>query len=102
MRHLQELHAKYAGKGLVVLGINSADERAIARQLLKENGVQFPNILDTSMDAWRAIAQYETFRGWSAVPMTYLIDRDGKVMDAWYGFDKKKTEAAFKKLRLDK
>jgi len=101
MCHLQELYAKYASKGLVVLGINSADDQAIAKQMLEENGVQFPNILDTSEDAWKAIQQYETFPGWSAVPMTYLIDRDGKVMDAWYGFDKKKTEEAFKRLQLD-
>ena len=23
----------------------------------------------------------------SAVPMTYVIGRDGKVVDAWYGYD---------------
>jgi peroxiredoxin len=101
MCHLQELHAKYASEGVVVLGINCADDQTIARQLLAENGVQFPNILDTSDDAWKALMQYETIAGWSSVPMTYLIDRDGKVMDAWYGFDKKRSEEAFKKLKLD-
>ena len=44
--------------------------------------------------------RYRRWSGWSAVPMTYLIDRDGKVMDAWYGFDRKKAEEAFHKLEL--
>ena len=24
----------------------------------------------------------------SGVPMNYIIDRDGKVVDAWYGYEK--------------
>ena len=31
-----------------------------------------------------------------------FIDREGMVMDAWYGYDKKKTEEAVKELKLDK
>ena len=99
MCHLQELYAKYASKGLVVLGINSADDKAIAQQLLDENGVQFPNILDTSDTANRAVSQYETL-GMSAVPMTYVINREGKVVDAWYGYEKDRTQRALKKLGL--
>ena len=35
-----------------------------------------------------------------AVPMTYIIGRDGKVVDAWYGYDKDRTQSALKKLGL--
>ncbi len=45
------------------------------------------------------MAQYETL-GMSAVPMTYIIGRDGKVVDAWYGYDKDRTQKTLKKLGL--
>ena len=34
------------------------------------------------------------------LPMTYIIGRDGKVVDAWYGYDKARTQKALKKLGL--
>jgi peroxiredoxin len=91
----------YKGKGLVVLGVNNADDRKIALDYLKENQVTFPNVLDTSEAAIRTMMQYETL-GMSAVPMTYVIDREGKVVMAWYGFEKDEAEIgkALKKLGL--
>ena len=100
MSHLQELYAKYGDKGLVVLGVNTADVKEIAVKLLEEDGVSFPNILDTTAEANNAMRKYETLH-MSGVPMTYLIDREGKVMDAWYGFSKRKMEEAVKKLKLN-
>jgi peroxiredoxin len=81
-----------------VLGINVADDRALALEYLKANRVTFPNVLDTSEAAWRAVTQYETLRGMSAVPMTYVIDREGKVAAAWYDFDKAEAAKVLKKL----
>jgi peroxiredoxin len=91
----------YKGKGLVVLGVNNADDRKIALDYLKENQVTFPNVLDSSEAAIRTMMQYETL-GMSAVPMTYVIDREGKVVMAWYGFEKDEAEIgkALKKLGL--
>ncbi len=60
----------------------------------------FPNILDASKAANEAVSQYETLGGMSAVPMTYVIGRDGKVMDAWYGYEKERSERTIKKLGL--
>jgi len=82
---------------LVVLGVNNADDRKIALAYLKENQVTFPNALDASDAAIRAMGQYETL-GMSAVPMTYVIDREGKVVAAWYGFEKGDAEKASKEL----
>ena len=94
----------YKDKGLVVLGVNNADDRKIAVDYLKENGMTFPNVLDTSEAAWKVMGQYETL-GMSAVPMTYVIDREGKVVAAWYGFekdafDKAEAKKIFKQLGL--
>ena len=33
--------------------------------------------------------------------MTYVIDREGKVMAAWYGYNKEKTAEAVGKLKMD-
>jgi len=71
-------------RGLVVLGVNTADDRKIALEYLKANAVTFPNILDTSDTANRAVSQYETL-GMSAVPMTYVIDREGRVRQKHIG-----------------
>lgn len=82
-----------------MLGVNTADARQIALDYLKENHVTFPNVLDTSDAAVQAMRRYETL-GMSAVPMTYLIDREGKVVTAWYGYESNQPEEALKKLGL--
>jgi len=84
----------------VVLGVNPADDRKIALDYLKANHVTFPIILDTSPAAWRAMAQYETLAELGADPMTYVIGRDGKIVDAWYGYESARTQAAVRKLGL--
>jgi peroxiredoxin len=80
-----------------VIGVNTADDQTIAREFVKQNGLTYPIAVDGSDAANAALAKYETL-GMSAVPMTYLIDRDGKVLDAWYGFEPGRAEAALKKI----
>ena len=84
---------------MVVLGLNPSDDRRIALDYLKANQVTFPNILDTSSAGYKVLSQYETL-GMSAVPMTYVIDRGGKVVDAWYGYEADRTKKALRKLGL--
>ncbi len=85
---------------MVVLGVNVSDDRQIAMDYLKANKVTFPNILDTTPAGTKAMMRYETLGGMSAVPMTYLIDREGKVVEAWYGSGEDRAERALKKLGL--
>ena len=83
----------------MVLGVNTADDRTIALDYLKQNGVTFPNALDSAEAAGqRAMSQYETLTGMSAVPMTYLIDRNGKVVDAWYDYRQGRADKLLKQL----
>jgi hypothetical protein len=56
-------------------------------------------VLDTSPEAWEATAQFETLEGMTAVPLSYLIGKDGKILDAWYGYDKNKLRHVL--LQLD-
>jgi len=80
--------------------LNTADDRKIALDHMKANEVTFPNILDTSDAGYRAMSQYETLGGMSAVPMTYVIGRDGNVVDAWYGYERDGAPKHLKKLGL--
>ncbi len=102
MCHLQKLHEKYGGKGLVVLGFNCADEKKIAVEFLRENGATFPTILDSSEAATRVgFGDYRM----SGVPLNYILDAQHKVVDTWYGYEAghQRALAALKKagLKLD-
>jgi thiol-disulfide isomerase/thioredoxin len=96
MRHLQKLHEKYSGKDLVILGFNCSDDKKIALEFLGENGATFPTILDSSDAAIKV--DFSDYKG-SGVPLNYIIDRQGKVVDAWYGYEEghQRALAALKK-----
>ena len=85
MRHLQTLYEKFKDEELVILGFNCTDDRQIAVDFLRENSATFPNIIDSSDDAIGAgFVHYRM----SGVPLNYIIDRKGKVVDAWYGYER--------------
>jgi peroxiredoxin len=94
------LYEKYHSKGLVVLGVNVADSRKIALDYLQENKVTFPIILDISPAARTAMDQYLALPELGADPMTYVIGRDGQIVDGWLGYDSDRTKAAVEKLGL--
>ncbi|MCP4259631.1 MAG: redoxin domain-containing protein [Planctomycetes bacterium] len=98
MPHLQKLSEKYKDKGLVILGFNCADDKRIAWYFMRENSLTFPNILDSS-DASKKVI-FDGYRNRSGtVPLSYIIDTKGKVVDAWSGYEEnnKRALAALKK-----
>ena len=99
MRHLQKLHEKYNGKDLVILGLNCSDDKRIALEFLEENGATFPTILDSSDAAVKV--GFRDYKG-SGVPLNYIIDPQGKVVDTWYGYEQghQRALAALKKAGL--
>lgn len=100
MCHLQKLHEQYRDKGLVILGFNCSDDKKIALEFLRENKAAFPTILDSSEAATRV--GFDGFR-MSGVPLNYILDRQGKVVDTWYGYEEghKRALAALKKAGLE-
>ena len=94
------MYEKYHDQGLVILGVNVADDRKIALDYLKANHVTFPIILDSSPAAWKAMNHYLALPDLGADPMTYVIGRDGKLVDGWFGYDSDRIQAAVKKLGL--
>jgi len=99
MRHLQKFHEKYGDKGLVLLGLNSADDKQIALEFLQGTGATYPTILDTSRAAVRVmVLDYRT----DTVPTNYIIDREGKIVGGWFDNDEgfQRVLAALKKAGL--
>ncbi len=90
---------KYKDKGLVILGLNASDDKKIALELMRENGATFPNILDSSEAAEKV--SFQDYRG-SGVPLNYIIDREGKIVDAWYGYETghRRAKAALEKMGI--
>jgi peroxiredoxin/outer membrane lipoprotein-sorting protein len=102
--YLQTIHEKYKDKGLVVLGFNCSDDKKLAMEFLDEFNATYPNIIDTTKAAQDIFFhKYQTLQGISALPLNYLIDFKGQVVQAWYGYggDTDKTfEEALKKIGL--
>ena len=85
MCHLQEFYEQFQDKGVVVLGFNSSDNKQIALDFMHENGATFPCILDSSTEA--TMTHHQAY-GTSGVPTTYVIGRDGDIVDGWMGYRK--------------
>ncbi len=83
MPYLQSLYAKYKDQGLVVLAVDVLDDRAVTREYLRKQGITFPNILDDSPGANEVYSRdYRV----GTIPLNYLINGDGIVVDGWIGY----------------
>jgi peroxiredoxin len=84
MRHLQTHYEKYKDKGMVILGFNCADDKQIALDFMRDNSATFPNILDSSDAAVKT--GFKSYK-MGGVPLNYIIDKEGIIIDAWYGYE---------------
>lgn len=78
MPSLEKLWKKYRSKGLVVIAISVDTNSGEIRALAHEQGLTFPILLDQEGAVRR---EYEI----TALPMTYIIGRDGKISGRMYG-----------------
>ncbi|MDD3088551.1 MAG: TlpA disulfide reductase family protein [Candidatus Omnitrophica bacterium] len=89
----QDLHERYAGQGLVIVGI-SMDQGGAAdvKPFVKANGVTYTVVMGNQNVA----ARYGGIRG---IPTTFLIDREGNISQKMVGYRPKETiEAAVREL----
>jgi len=84
MCHLQELYEKYKDKDVVILGLNCSDDKKIALDFMHENSATFPSVLDSSHPAGKVYINDYRLKG---VPTNYIIDREGKIVDSWLGYE---------------
>ena len=81
---MDELHQKYAAKGLVILAVNVDETAAAMKDFLKDHPVQF-NILH---DAAKKLVGTANI---ASMPTSFLIGKDGKVVAIHKGFHGKET-----------
>lgn len=100
MPHLEHVYGDLKNRGIEIIGYNCADERKIAEDFIKDHKLSYPNVLDTSEEAQKVCYQdYQKIAGMSAVPLNYIIDRKGEIVEGWYGFDKKEAPKIFDRLK---
>jgi cytochrome c biogenesis protein CcmG/thiol:disulfide interchange protein DsbE len=76
--HLEEVWRAHRDRGLVVLGLDSKDFRRDARRFVERFGLTFPIVFDGDGGVSKAYG----VRGY---PETFVIDRQGKLVDAIVG-----------------
>lgn len=99
--YLQKLQEQYQDKGLEILGFNCADDKRIAQCYMSENALTFPNILDSTNPAKKVMLRDYSNKT-QTVPLHYIIDSQGNVVDAWCGYEEshQRALAALKKAGL--
>ena len=85
---LQELHHKYADKGLVVVAVNLDRKKEDMDRFLKQHVVSFPVVRDAEH---RLVKEVQV----PTMPSSFLIDREGKVSTVHRGFRGEETHRRY-------
>jgi cytochrome c biogenesis protein CcmG/thiol:disulfide interchange protein DsbE len=79
------MHQKYADEGLVIIGVNLDNDLNSAAEFLKEFPVDFRIHYDLEKDLAKSF-------GVQAMPSSYILGRDGEILEKHYGFKVKQQE----------
>ena len=75
---LEELHDRFDGRGLRVIGVSVDDDWETVNRFTRRHGVGFTILLDPRA---RTPHRYGTFK----YPESYLIDAEGRIVRKWIG-----------------
>lgn len=78
MGSLERLFRKHAGQKFAVIGISIDDYPDNAKAFLKKSGTTFSHFLDSKLFL-------ENMLGSDRIPLTLLVDAQGKVLAKFYG-----------------
>jgi cytochrome c biogenesis protein CcmG, thiol:disulfide interchange protein DsbE len=76
--HLEQVWRRHKSRGLVVVGLDAKDFRDDARRFAERFGLTFPLVYDGPGDATDPY-------GVTGFPETFVIDREGRVVEAFVG-----------------
>ncbi len=79
MPSLDALYREFKGKGLIVLGVSSDRNDALLKRFLKKHPVSYPVLIDRKGDLF--VEKYVV----SVLPMTFIIDRNGNIVEKLVG-----------------
>ena len=94
MSSLDQLYQRYGGKQFNLIGISADDDSNAAFNFLMQSGITFANYADHKLIM-------ENMLGAHTIPLTLLIDANGKVLKKFHGFhewDSEETIAMIAKL----
>ena len=74
MPSMERLAQRYGGKQFNVIGISTDDDGYAAAASIKKSGITFENFLDRNV-------VLENMLGANTIPLTILVDAQGKVLD---------------------
>jgi peroxiredoxin len=83
MPELKKMRAALVDRGFEVVGVNIDKERANALDFMRRNAIDFPVVFDARQEV---IARYQA----KAMPISYLLDRDGTIRKIFYGYSAEK------------
>ena len=78
MGSIERLYQRYGSKGFNVVGISTDDDQAAAAKFVRISGVTFPNYIDRNL-------VLENLLGADRLPLTVLVDGEGRVLAKYYG-----------------
>lgn len=78
MGSIERLYRRYGRKGFNVVGISTDDDQLAAAKFVKVSGVSFPNYIDRKL-------VLENMLGADRLPLTVLVDEDGRVIKKIFG-----------------
>jgi thiol-disulfide isomerase/thioredoxin len=81
---LNELSAKFARRGLIVLGVSVDESKAAMQQFLKEVPAQFATVHDVQQKLVQRVNV-------AAMPTSFIVDASGRIRFVHNGFHGQKT-----------
>jgi peroxiredoxin len=87
---MESLYNRYKDKGFEILAVNAMESEKEVIAFMNENGLSFPAALDEDGKVGSAY-------GIQAIPTTFILDRDGKIVVRFVGsidWDTEKLHAA--------
>jgi thiol-disulfide isomerase/thioredoxin len=85
---LEELHKRYSGQGVVVLGINLDETKEAMQEFLNKHPVTFPVVRDQAQKMVKSVSI-------GTMPTSFVLDGEGKVRFIHNGFHGSKTEKQY-------
>jgi thiol-disulfide isomerase/thioredoxin len=83
--HFVELQKQYGSKGLAIIGVSLDEQGAeVVKKFVRQFGVTYPIV----MGSQKAV---EACGGIVAVPTTFVIDRQGRIVNRHIGYDNKEV-----------
>lgn len=76
---LNEIHSRYGGRGVVVLGISADPSAEKIKAFMEETPIKYPVLLDPG-------AKVSKLYRVSSIPTTFIVDKSGSILRRYHVF----------------